>query len=279
MRKRAVSLALLGILFAGGVAAPVFQPSTIEAQATSTTIGYVKTTSLNVRSTSSTSGSILGKLASGAKVAIVQKESNGWYKIKYESSYGYVSGDYISTTTNSTRQSILSKAEDMVNFSWKSTKSFDTWNGSSVNGSTQFKANTTYTGMPYTQRNPQMKNSTEFKNTIAAETGSLSTTVSGKKAPKYGMDCSGFVSAAWGIDRKTTSTLPNVSTKISYNDLQPGDILNKAGSHVVIFGGWADTAKTKMVILEETPPKAKKSVALRSKYENGGYLARRWNKL
>ena len=122
MRKRAVSLALLGILFAGGVAAPVFQPSTIEAQATSTTIGYVKATSLNVRSTSSTSGSILGKLASGAKVAIVQKESNGWYKIKYESSYGYVSGDYISTTTNSTRQSILSKAEDMVNFSWKSTR-------------------------------------------------------------------------------------------------------------------------------------------------------------
>lgn len=279
MKKRAISLALLGILFAGAAPVAIIQPTAIEVQAASTTIGYVQATSLNVRKSASASATKLGSLSSGARVDIIKKETNGWYKIKYNSGYGYVSGDYICTTTNATRQSILAKAEEMINFSWKSTKSFNTWNGSKVNGSTQFKANTNYTGMPYTQKNPQMKTSTEFKNAIKSETGSLSTTVDGKTAPKYGMDCSGFASAAWGIGRQTTRTLPNVSTQIKYDNLLPGDILNKAGVHVVIFGGWADTAKTKMVILEETPPKAKKSVAARSKYEGNGYLARRWNQL
>ncbi|HEV2913116.1 MAG TPA: hypothetical protein VGX92_07360 [Pyrinomonadaceae bacterium] len=51
-----------------------------------------------------------------------------------------------------------------------------------------------------------------------------------------GVDCSGFVSRCWGLTAKeSTSSLPNISFVIAATDLQPGDILNKAGKHVVIF--------------------------------------------
>ncbi|WP_123054214.1 SH3 domain-containing protein [Clostridium sp. JN-1] len=55
---------------------------------------------LNVRNSASTSSSIIGSLSKGANVSIVA-ELNGWYKIKYNSSYGYVSSKYIGTNSNS----------------------------------------------------------------------------------------------------------------------------------------------------------------------------------
>ncbi|MBD8006615.1 SH3 domain-containing protein, partial [Bacillus norwichensis] len=50
--------------------------------------------SLNVRSKASTSGSIIGKLSSGAKVS-VQSESGGWAKITLNGKTGYVSSEYL----------------------------------------------------------------------------------------------------------------------------------------------------------------------------------------
>ena len=58
--------------------------------------------SLNVRSGPSTGYSIIGKLSKGTKVTIVATASNGWYKIKYGSGYGYVSNSYISNVTTNT---------------------------------------------------------------------------------------------------------------------------------------------------------------------------------
>lgn len=49
---------------------------------------------LNVRSSASTSASILGALANGAKVEIYST-SGGWHKIKYGSKKGYVSEKYV----------------------------------------------------------------------------------------------------------------------------------------------------------------------------------------
>ncbi len=51
-----------------------------------------------------------------------------------------------------------------------------------------------------------------------------------------GVDCSGFVSRAWGLTSKhSTCTLVNVSSAISTQELQKGDILNSCGNHVVLF--------------------------------------------
>ncbi len=56
--------------------------------------GKVTASKLNVRSGASTSSEIIGTLKKGNVAEIVSKE-NGWYKIKYYNSYGYVSSSYV----------------------------------------------------------------------------------------------------------------------------------------------------------------------------------------
>src|SRR5256885_2090457 len=59
-----------------------------------------------------------------------------------------------------------------------------------------------------------------------------------------GIDCSGFVTLCWGLPAGhaySTSNLRIIAGKPKYNwftDMKPGDVLNKAGSHVVIFTGY-----------------------------------------
>ena len=52
-----------------------------------------------------------------------------------------------------------------------------------------------------------------------------------------GVDCSAFVSAAWGLSvHYTTAAIPAIAKPIGNPwDLKPGDALNKPGSHVMLF--------------------------------------------
>ncbi|MCZ9338754.1 C40 family peptidase, partial [Streptomyces sp. TRM76130] len=78
----------------------------------------------------------------------------------------------------------------------------------------------------------------------------------------YRQDCSGYVSMAWGLPaNEWTGSLAKYADRVTKAELQPGDILlfhNVAdparGSHVVIFGGWTDSARTRYVAYEQTPP-------------------------
>lgn len=62
--------------------------------------GTVTASALNVRTGPSTSYSILGTLKKGTKVTISASSGN-WYKIKYNSGYGYVSKTYITVSSSS----------------------------------------------------------------------------------------------------------------------------------------------------------------------------------
>jgi hypothetical protein len=55
-----------------------------------------------------------------------------------------------------------------------------------------------------------------------------------------GDDCSGFVSVVWQLSRKyDTGGLPSISRKLkSTSALLPGDVMNKAKSHVVLFSSF-----------------------------------------
>ncbi|MFI2608016.1 peptidoglycan-binding protein [Kitasatospora sp. NPDC018619] len=94
----------------------------------------------------------------------------------------------------------------------------------------------------------------------------------------YRQDCSGFVSMAWGLgSSQTTWTLPDFAERITKSDLQPGDILiynnpasPQSGSHVTIFGGWADSSRTKYVAYEQTGPSAKKRSTPYAYWNNSG---------
>jgi hypothetical protein len=52
-----------------------------------------------------------------------------------------------------------------------------------------------------------------------------------------GVDCSAFVSAAWGLSvHYTTAAIPSIAKTVDNPwDLKPGDALNKPGSHVMLF--------------------------------------------
>ena len=57
------------------------------------------------------------------------------------------------------------------------------------------------------------------------------------RADAAGVDCSAFVSAAWGLSvHYTTAAIPAIAKQVENPwDLKPGDALNKPGSHVMLF--------------------------------------------
>ncbi|WP_345701914.1 peptidoglycan-binding protein [Kitasatospora terrestris] len=104
----------------------------------------------------------------------------------------------------------------------------------------------------------------------------------------YRQDCSGFVSMAWNLgSSQTTWTLPNFADRISKDDLQPGDALiynnpanPESGSHVVLFGGWTDSSRTRYVALEQTRPATTKRSTPYAYWSNSGsYLPYRYRGL
>jgi len=78
----------------------------------------------------------------------------------------------------------------------------------------------------------------------------------GRTYDGYREDCSGYVSMSWALSKPglTTQTLPSVSKKITKADLLEGDVLLYTAEHVVLFGGWSNTAKTEYIAYEETNP-------------------------
>ncbi|RBJ82298.1 peptidoglycan endopeptidase [Pseudomonas sp. MWU12-2534b] len=83
-----------------------------------------------------------------------------------------------------------------------------------------------------------------------------------------GLDCSGFVSYAWQTGAYyTTSSLPNakVSTAVRWDAVQPGDIVNKAGSHVRLLESTADGPAGRFhTVIESTTKKSCGGVCRRS---------------
>jgi hypothetical protein len=72
------------------------------------------------------------------------------------------------------------------------------------------------------------------------EAGTKAGNVCTRNAPRpdvAGVDCSAFVSAAWGLSvHYTTAAIPAIAKRLENPwDLKPGDALNKPGSHVMLF--------------------------------------------
>lgn len=86
--------------------------------------------------------------------------------------------------------------------------------------------------------------------------GALAGNVCTRNTPRYdvvGVDCSSFVSAAWGLSTHfTTAAIPSISSLVQNPwELKPGDALNKPGSHVMLFMGF--TPDRKVEVLEASP--------------------------
>lgn len=78
----------------------VFYPGYIESQTIQPTMSFLKaveaTTGVNVRDDSnSDTAAIIGGLSEGQRVSTTGRLANGWYKVDYNGTEGYVCGDYV----------------------------------------------------------------------------------------------------------------------------------------------------------------------------------------
>ena len=98
-----------------------------------------------------------------------------------------------------------------------------------------------------------------------------------------GVDCSGFVTRCWGFNQSikySTWDLPKHSGEISIVELQPGDILNRPGNHVVLFDRFPEGSNSGNGVMDWESTKTKKFdrvVYMRSSWRRlMGYVARRY---
>ncbi|MCZ7460087.1 peptidoglycan-binding protein [Streptomyces sp. WMMC940] len=107
-------------------------------------------------------------------------------------------------------------------------------------------------------------------------------------ADGYRQDCSGYVSMAWHLaGNEWTGSLAQFGTRIERKDLQPGDILlfhnpsdPSKGSHVTIFGGWADSTRTKYIAYEQARPHTRRQTTPLAYWSNSDqYVAYRYKGL
>ena len=165
---------------------------------------YVTVDSLNIRSSASLAGEVLGQAKFQDSLTVVGKEG-AWLKIYYWGVTGFVRGDMVSCTKPTAAQaSVFTSAETAdalpVDYSGK---------GGSV---VEYAKN--FLGVPY---------------------------VYGGSTPS-GFDCSGFVKyvfAHFGVNLPRTSYAQmNVGTAVTREQLQPGDlVVFRSGGHVGIYVG------------------------------------------
>lgn len=82
-----------------------------------------------------------------------------------------------------------------------------------------------------------------------------------ESALPVGVDCSGLVSQCWRLwPRRSTYDLERVCTRLdSYDDLRPGDALNRPYKHVMLFVEWLDDGHEKLRAYESGGSRVKLS--------------------
>ena len=144
------------------------------------------------------------------------------------------------------RDTYVTKARNMANMVWSGSSNIRGWRNEYT-----FIGGFPYTGMPYSQTYYQVDDNMFFQKLNDSSSGFYSDygyTVENEFVvmPKYGNDCSGFLSFSWGISRHSTlafvdgiknGTFPKVG---SYNEYSPSysDLYNsyqylQAGDAVV----------------------------------------------
>ena len=162
------------------------------------TAAVVKCSStVNFRSAASTSSTVLGELKNGTAITVLST-SNGWSKVSYAGTTGYISADYLVTASSGTAITPSNTAASV---------SISAKRQSVLNYAAQFL------GVPY---------------------------VYGGSTPS-GFDCSGLTSYVF---KNTVGSIPRVAqaqydatTRVSRDDLLPGDLVFSSISHVGIYVG------------------------------------------
>lgn len=153
-----------------------------------------------------------------------------------------------------TRAAIKSNADLMIDSTWVAKTGFSNFQVGSTYQA--YTGGVVYRGIAYSQNNPQ-ENWAEFGNLVTNTAGG---------SVGYGNDCSGFVSICWKLPgRKTTSSfesqlgtywtsLGDIGSSASVT-LLPGDGINRAANHIIMFLNYEGTGIRSM---EQTPDNAQR---------------------
>ena len=141
-----------------------------------------------------------------------------------------------------TRAAIVARAQTLANHSWTCAAS-NVHASCSTKYQSDWKPGQRVVGIPY--RWGGADSPEEFEQKLAKGLAAGSHSRYGVLSCAAGTDCSGFVAYCWGLSASghaySTSNLREIAGKPKYNwfkDMKPGDVLNKAGSHVVMFTGY-----------------------------------------
>ena len=203
-------------------------------------LGYGKVTAsaVNIRSGAGASYSKVEQAKRGEKVYIIGI-NNGWYKVIFENSIGYVRSDYVELTEAPYENNASSKSPKFFR-GGKSTGV--TPSASALNGTSGSSS-----GSSSSSSTSSSSGSALGKNIVAEAKRHLGVPYKWGGTTPSGFDCSGFVYyvlRTQGIEVSRTQTAMYAQgTPVSKSNLQPGDLVffqntYKAGlSHVGIYVG------------------------------------------
>lgn len=204
-----------------------------------------------------------------------------------------------------TRSQVEQRAISLVDLKWTysadKNSNIDPQYASSITLPKQFQGVTAaqFTGIPYDWGGIDGIDTYSYKAPWisfldAVNRGAFTGNVNSKSGLGYvagtaGMDCSGFVQAAFNITdykQSTTTLLNNYFTKIDINSLKHMDILDKPGDHVVIFDKWGTlNGINGAFTYEATPDQTYGGIQGTKRYFismntiNSGYIPARYNYL
>jgi len=97
-----------------------------------------------------------------------------------------------------------------------------------------------------------------------------------------GVDCSGLLTVCWELPKKiATRDIPEYATIIeNIDDIKPGDVFGKPGSHVMFFKEFVNAEKTEVIIIDATRSTGKVSVRIENVaqlFEKGYQIYRKNN--
>lgn len=183
------------------------------------------------------------------------------------------------------RSDAFSRANSMINYRW----TVNQGNKTRISGTVlpdyvnNASVNTTLTGIPYKwggcdghDIGAEGRQSFSYYQKLGRQAGNTAKLVNSNIT---GVDCSGFVQLAWNrIDKKYgTSTLGNISSRITKASLKYMDALNKSGSHVVLYNSQSgSTVLTKEATVDGAGDKAKNYSRTWASLDSGGYVPIRY---
>jgi hypothetical protein len=97
-----------------------------------------------------------------------------------------------------------------------------------------------------------------------------------------GIDCSGFISRCWKLPKKySTESLASISLKLaSPATLEPADIMDQPGGHVILFVKWLDADKSRALFYESSPfSKTLASERVIAELTSAGYQPMRYRQI